>query len=522
MPFNPLNAVLDLVEHLGQSIDRACNQLPAPGERSKRIMGEFVRPVHEGLLTWTRHAAQTYLNALEADERASGLNRTPVHEPWVRQYLPKDYPSLTRPHEFCVWGRRYTFQDGHETVRELRIPVLGTLDKRQHDEAKLAVAAFVLATETHVDQDMFDVDPGYYLGGAPYPMRRDASRLQPPHRVRIVEASCLDSSTSSPALFDGSITEAEDFYTSSGQKALYAVLQADTRVPGSGCLSCKVREGCTELRRTPGLLGVNNQSRPRRSWSVTAGRYFLECPAKEHFRSLHLPPENSVENPVAVRQGRAVHAWLEELHSRFPRRPCTLDDLPRNHDSWTAGEWTLIGEEARQATEMLVGHIEVCPFQDVFPAAHVHVEQTVTADDPQADVLILARPDLLYQRDGSWVYRELKTTSSDYTPGGRWLLSRHPQLALAVLLFERGVIPLGANSSVELETLTPNGPDVRILDPHSELTRSKAREVIHELAGPWHADMSHIPTPSPKICGQCSYRRWCPSSAALEEELESP
>ncbi|MFC4564135.1 PD-(D/E)XK nuclease family protein [Nocardiopsis mangrovi] len=520
MPFGPLTAVLDLVEHRRWSVENACAHLPAPGDGPKPILGEFVRPLHEGLLTWTLHAARAYLAALDEDQRKDGRQRTPVFDPWVRQYLPGDAPGLIRPYEVCAWGRRYTFSDGDETIRELRIPVLGSLERRRRDRAKTAVEAFVLATGTNVDRDVLDANPRPYRGGVPFPMRRtDAAPTmvdRPPQRVRIVEVSCLDSSVSAP-LFEGGVAEAEEYYAAEGRSALRAAVRGDALVPGSDCLSCKMIRECERLPHADGLFLSPSRSRPRRSWSVTSGRYFRDCPAKAHFRDLRLPTENSVENPVAVRQGRAVHAWLERLHARSPHRPCTVGDLPKDPDAWSAGDWDLEGEEARQATAMLAGHIEVCPFRDVSPTTRARVEQILTAHDREADVLALAKADLLYQRDGSWVYRELKTSSTGSAGSGRWLLANHPQLALAVLFFSHKVIPLGEGSAVELETLTPNGPDLRVIDPHSASDKARAREVIHDLSARWHEDDMFTPTPGKKVCGRCSYRRWCPSADLSQE-----
>lgn len=520
MAFQPLTAVLDLVEHEGYSVEGACAALPTPADGPRRIMGELVRPPHEGLLTWTRHAARAYLDALAWEERRDGRQRTPVTDPWVHQYLPGGDKGSERPSELCAWGRRYTFRGGQEIVRELRIPVLGPLDVRRGDRtAKTAVEAFVLATGAPVDSDALASAPGRYLGGAPFPLRHPDGRSPEttlrPRRVRIVEVSCLDSSTS--LLHEGDTSEAKRFYTAEGRPKLRTILHADTRVPGSDCVSCKVRPSCTALPGVQGLLGVPGKPLPRRSWSVTTGRYFQDCPAKAHFRELRLPTKADVEHPPPVRQGHAVHAWLQRLHEREPLRPCTANDLPEDPASWSGGQWFLEGGEARRAAEMLAGHIEVCPLKDVSPITDARMEQTLAADDSEADVVVLAKADMLYRRNGSLVYREFKTTGSDAPVGSRRLMSRHPQLALAVHFFAHRVIEPGPVSTVELETLTPNGPDVRVIDPRSAQAQARAAEVVHGLTDRWLEEARYLPTPGPEVCGRCPYQRWCPSADTREE-----
>ncbi|WP_083939667.1 PD-(D/E)XK nuclease family protein [Nocardiopsis chromatogenes] len=521
MAFEPLTAVLDLVEHRGYSVEDACAALPSPADGPRILVNDRVRPPHEGLLAWTRHAARAYLDALAADEDRDGRQRTPAADPWVHQYLPG---NGERPRELCAWGRRYTFHDNGETFRELRIPVLGSLERRQGDRtAKTAVEAFVLATGTPVDSDVLASEPGRYWGGVPFPMRhpdgRSPEAAPGPRRVRIVEVSCLDSAVS-PPLFEGDVSEAKAFYAAEGRGRLRTVVRADARVPGSDCVSCKVHPGCTALPSVQGLLGVSSKRRPRRTWSVTTGRYYEDCPAKAHFRELRLPTEAGVEYPAPVRQGHAVHAWLQRLHERRPFRPCTADDLPEDPGSWSAGQWLLEGEDARRATEMLAGHIEVCPLKDVSPITDVRMEQTLAAEDPEADVVVLAKADMLFHRDGSLVYHELKTSGSITPFGSRRLMWRHPQLALAVHLFARGVIEPGPMSTVELETLTPSGPDVRTIDPRSESAQARAAEVVHGLTAHWYGEERFPPAPDPKVCGRCPYQRWCPSADPGEDPEE--
>ncbi|WP_444960250.1 hypothetical protein [Nocardiopsis sp. M1B1] len=692
-----LDAVLDLVEHAGMALEEACARLSVPGspggpeglgEPGRALPGGRPAPPHPGLLLWVRHAARCYLEGLAGDRGRDGPHRAPVFDFWVRQYLPVPGSPNSRPYELCARGRRYAYAQGPERVRELRVPVTGAVGAQARSRAEVAVAAYVLATGTPVDRDACAARPGRYRGGAPYPMRgqRGGFDARPPDRVRVVEASCLDSSTA--VLFDGSAAEAGEAFASAGREGLRSALVGGARSPGGDCLSCAGRRGCGRLPRAPGLLGLGGGPWPRRSWSVSLGLRHRGCPARAHFHALGLPADPGAE-PARLRRERAVRAWLERLHRRLPRRPCTAGDLPGDRSSWSAGRWRLEGGQARLGSAMIAAHVGVCPLRGLASGSHVRVGHRLAADDTRADVLVLARADVLHHRGRSWIYRAVTTTADAPAPagdgcapaqarpspsgdallgeegalsrgddppspgegppcrddnaagprggaalgeeppprdggtsgpcggaalspnggapasgegrpsledgalfptgdtllgdggagpasGGRpfpggnallddrnrpapegrsphrgedapppgenapcrnggtapapaggalfgdeeALLAAEPRLALAVGLFACGALPAGPDSAVELEVLGPRGASVRSLDPGSARVRATARRVVRELAGPWHGDTSHLPTPG-EACLDCPYRRWCPATD-LPDTLHGP
>ncbi|ADH68021.1 hypothetical protein [Nocardiopsis dassonvillei] len=544
-----LEAVLDLVEHAGMALEEACARLSAPRGPGRALPGGRPAPPHPGLLVWVRHAARCYLEALAGDGGRDGPHRAPVFDFWVRQYLPVPGSPNSRPYELCARGRRYAYAQGSERVRELRIPVAGAAGGQARPRAEVAVAAYVLATGTPVDRDACAARPGRYRGGTPYPMRghRGGADARPPDRVRVVETSCLDSSTA--VLYDGSAAEAGEAFASTGREGLRSALVGGARSPGRDCLACAGRRGCGRLPRAPGLLGTGGGPWPRRSWSVSLGLRHRGCPARAHFHALGLPADPGAE-PARLRRDRAVRAWLERLHRRLPRRPCTAGDLPGDRSSWSAGRWRLEGGQARLGAAMIAAHVGVCPLRGLASGSHVRVGHRLAADDTRADVLVLARAEVLHHRGRSWVHRSVTTTDDDASapagsgpapaearpsPGGNApcrnggaapalaggalfgdeeaLLAAEPRLALAVGLFACGALPAGPDSAVELEVLSPRGASVRSLDPGSARVRALARRVVHELAGPWHGDTSHPPAPG-EACLDCPYRRWCPAAGA--------
>lgn len=168
---------------------------------------------------------------------------------------------------------------------------------------------------------------------------------------------------------------------------------------------------------------------------------------------------------------------------------------------------------------MLLQHVDSCPFQLPEAIERVECEPTRVFHDTAAQALVVAKPDLLYREDGSWVWRELKTTR---TPAriGKDPLDAYPQLALAVVLLAQGELggdPSG--SRVELEVLRPDGSDPHVIDPMDAERLAKARAVLRRYAGPWREDRAWEARPGGH-CHQCPVSRWCPSAQAPADAEE--
>jgi PD-(D/E)XK nuclease superfamily len=166
---------------------------------------------------------------------------------------------------------------------------------------------------------------------------------------------------------------------------------------------------------------------------------------------------------------------------------------------------------------MLASHANVCPFHRSGQITQVRVEPELTFHDAAANVVVTARPDLMYTDDGAWVWRETKTRMQPL-PAGLDLLREVPQLALAVLLMSANA--LGGNpdgARIELEWLTPQCGDVVLLDPHYPGLIRAARDVINGLAAPWHADETARARPG-QHCARCPVRRWCPDAESPDAE----
>jgi hypothetical protein len=478
----PFMAALDLIEQHTASLEAAL-------ERAAEEPGRLA--AHPGLIEWTRDAVGRYLAAIGGMARATGgTGVEPTADEWVYRWsgaLPGGDRAM---YEITAWGRRYRNSDG--SVRELRLPRLGSAGVRDRDPAEVAVAAYVAALGVPAQRGQRWSDP-FRARACPDLVAR----------VRVVEYGCADASVQ--VLFDGTPAEAEAAFRDLGSPRLREAISGTAENPGEGCADCKLLAACPTLTRLPGLLGILGAGQPLRTWSVTNGRDYAICPARDHLRRLHLPRTGEYDQPA--RRGKAVHARIEELHRRIPAVPCTEQELGSDLEQWQDA-WELDEEQARLGARQLAWHLPVCPFAVGSAIGLVRPEHTLTAYDPIADVIVLAKPDLLYQDRGAWVWRETKT-------GGRArnretdVLGTYPQAALATILLAAGVRGGEVDGRrVEVEVLRPDGPDIYLVDPADPGAVGHARDVVRDLAGPWHSDLLLDPRPGP-WCQKCEVARWC-------------
>ncbi|MEV7434799.1 PD-(D/E)XK nuclease family protein [Streptomyces griseoviridis] len=483
----PLHEVLDLVEF---------EQLPVE-EALAGWRAEPRRPFHPALVRWTEHALHGYLAASAEfstarsspnGPNAAGVVLQPVSRLWARQRraLKPGDPDM---YEEMVTDRRYA-GDG---IRELRLVRTGSVKGRPGDKAEIAVAVGVLAGGSPVLGSEWDKGP-LTLGG-----------FEPARLVRLVEIGCADASHR--ILFEGTPEDAYNHYGSDVEAHIDRLIKENSYRPGDDCGRCDAVATCPAVPSRPGFLGTGGSDLPRRSWSVTTGRSYRQCPARAHLENLFLPKDTGVENSEAVVRGKAVHAWIESRHRRTPPEPCTPDDVPEPQGTWRHGDHVLTGLQARLGIQMIGDHALVCPLRDRPDDAEAHPESPVVVYDPEADVVVIARTDLLYRVDDRWTLRETKTVRalSEGDP-----LERYPQLALAVLLARAGVLPGDGNCAVELERLTGSGPVVTPLDIAEDVI-AQARDVLEKHVSAWHKD-ARFPTRAGRACADCPFTRWCPDA----------
>lgn len=470
----PVMDAVDQVEFHGETPEQAL-----AGLRSR------TPALHPGHLTYVEHAVRSFLDAC-ADDAEHELR--PVRPYWVAQRENGKF------WEMYAWWRRYESADGR--LREYR--------RLRHGEAKasepgeIAIAVYVAVNGRR----------------AAWP-RKWARAFQPdgpaarPDRVRVVEVGLADGQVR--VQFDGTAEEAEAYYAEHGHAYVARVVAGGRPAPGSSCVECKQFTACEAIPRRPGVLGLSSRAAPLRKVSVSDLRYHRACPAQGFLRALHLP--RSDEYGSAARLGQAVHGWIEKLHRRPGWPPCTVGDMPPEGANWTEGRWRVGDEDAIAGRDMLLHHVDACPFQDAALVQRVEPEALRVVHDTAAQAVILAKPDLLYLEDGSWVWRELKTTRKRR---GRHedLLDTYPQLALAVALLAHGALGGDPDGSrVEVEVLRPDGSEPHVIDPADPGRQRKALSVLQRYAGPWREDETWGARPGPH-CRTCPVSRWCPSNAA--------
>ncbi|EFE69834.1 predicted protein [Streptomyces viridosporus ATCC 14672] len=469
----PVVDTVDRVEFHGETPDRALARL-----RSR------APALHPGHLTYAEHAVRTYLGACDGDGERRLL---PVRPYWVAQR------ENGRSWELYAWWRRYESADGR--LREYR--------RLRHGEAKdsepgeIAIAVYVAVHGRRA--------------GWPRPWSRAFQPYGPgtrPERVRVVEVGLADGR--SRVQFDGTAEEADAYYAEHGHPHVARAVAGGRPAPGSSCVDCKQFTACEAVPRRPGVLGISSRVAPLRKVSVSDLRYHAACPAQGFLRALHLP--RSDEYGSAARLGQAVHGWIEKLHRRPGQPPCVPADMPAEGENWTEGRWRVPDEDAVTGRAMLLHHVDACPFQDAALIQRVEPEALRVVHDTAAQAVVIAKPDLLYLEDGSWVWRELKTTRKRRRPDED-LLETYPQLALAVTLLAQGALggdPGG--SRVEVEVLRPDGSDPHVIDPTDPGRQRKALSVLRRYAGPWREDERWEARPGPH-CPFCPVSRWCPSNA---------
>jgi CRISPR/Cas system-associated exonuclease Cas4 (RecB family) len=455
----PFMTALDLIEDQRFTVDQA---LTAVSERPGR-------PMHDGVLQWTTHAVRGYLDTFPGDATPT---MRPVRRRWAYESrLSKPDGRGAHRYEINAWGRCYVPSDGR--TRELRL-LANRLNARSRGDAEIAVAALVVAK------------------GGP-------GRL--PERVRIMQFGILEGAAET--LFDDTAEAVVDVYRLHGKGALSSIVDSIEYRPGAACADCQFARVCPKLPQQSGLLGVSDPGKPRRTWSATNARSYRVCPARAYLRQQRLPTDAKIEQSAAAERGRAVHAFLERRHGPADREPCDLH-VPSN---WVPLGYDLTGDDRSLGARLLRHHAEICPLRY---ADEVQTEPDLAYDDADANVVVLAKPDMLYQERGSWVWREVKTARSDRRRPAD-LLVEYPQLALGIVLVARGAFGLG-RGRVELEVLRPGGADLMTFDPFTDGVRKRAEQVLTDHVRVWRADERFAATPGDG-CRRCEVSRWCSAKA---------
>ncbi|MGW2294834.1 PD-(D/E)XK nuclease family protein [Streptomyces violaceorubidus] len=461
----------------------------ASDEALRRVLDRAERPLHRAQQRYVRHALGSWL---QRDRPTGAPPVIPQPLPWV---AAKEQDG--RQWELTAWGLQH--HNPGRRLREFSFLSFGSVRDRDVKAARVAIAAYAAAFGEPAEQGEKPGHP-YRLCGA-----------EQVDQVRVALTGLHDGSYR--LLFEGTPEQARAYYEEHGKGRVAELTRGGPATPGKTCTDCRRLTTCEAPRRLPGLLGIPSARTPRPLRHVSASdlRYYNRCPAQYLAYSQNLPRtgEYSPENLL----GKAVHAHLETNHGGVIA-PCAAHDMPWADTEWGDEPHRMKGEFARTGSRMLAQHLDLCPFNNE-NVTDVQIEPRLAFYDTAANVIVLAKPDMLYQDNGSPVWREIKTTQSDDTFRGD-PFTYDPQLALAVVLLAEGALDGGPKGArVELEVLRPDSGDPLVFEPYHEPERvAKARRLLYSYAEPWRSDEVFTPKPG-RHCRICPVSEWCGS--ALKE-----
>ncbi|WP_380177013.1 PD-(D/E)XK nuclease family protein (plasmid) [Kineococcus sp. DHX-1] len=386
--------------------------------------------------------------------------------------------------QLTVWGPLYTTDEGVREVRRVRVGSAHDIPSAA-DLAWTATAAYLAAK----------------FKGSPAA-----------HRVRVVEVGAGNGSRA--VVFDDTPDAAVALFAAGAQDRARTLVEQDHVVSCRSCGDCKATGVCDAPVQVRGMLGQEEPGVASRSISPTALEKYDRCPAQWLLDAeMHLPKEQGMGK--AITRGNAVHRWLETAHGRG--KACCNEDLPNPADGHGLGlaDGVLTPEDYVAAHPYLLGHVDVCPFRGN-EATLISVEETIYGWDASAQVVPVAKPDLLYRLDDRIVIRETKSMQS-LPINGDDAYSRHLQVPFMLALLDAGLVDFhGASAgTVELEVLSSHGPEVWAWSTDGLDEMVGARADVRRVVDDWHTDTTFAAVPGP-YCVWCPVRKWCPDRDAHE------
>jgi hypothetical protein len=133
----------------------------------------------------------------------------------------------------------------------------------------------------------------------------------------------------------------------------------------------------------------------------------------------------------------------------------------------------------------------------------------VAALDGHSRVLLVARPDAIYQRDGAAVWRETKTWNTLTPRAAQQLIETEVAAALYLVLLASGAS--GAPGALEWEELAGDAQELTVLPADDGDLVESARALVSAAV----ADLLSQTAFPPRIgtgCATCGVRRYCPDA----------
>lgn len=413
--------------------------------------------------------------------------------------------------EWTIWGGIFTTDDG--ATRELHSLCLSKANEKRLDEHRLLTAARVLA------DGMLAHRPTSW--GAPYVL--NPVQIGPAQRVIVRLIGVNDGSTN--LLLDTSAPLArEEFKTAALPKAAL-LTRGGKPLPTKKCQNCQANSVCVEPPKRPGLLGIEGISAWPRHLTPSALSTYQTCPHMSFLKDvLGLSAPTRSMSP-AQRRGQLVHEWIAAAHSRGVE--ITTDDLKEELQDAISSQLGWAMGDYIDARPWLVSHLQtLSPTQTL----RCLPEIDLVVNDTDADVLVTARPDLLYAKDEHVNWREVKTLSAPAVNEQDDFFTAYPQIPLALCMLadrvftQDQVLALGTDlpGVVELELIWPGGHRVLEWNAQDEATVIRARARIAQLTDSWVFDQSWQAGSNPP-CRWCAFVDICEiSQTELDESQTLP
>jgi len=399
--------------------------------------------------------------------------------------------------EWFAWGIFLTNKDN--SVREFRLLKYSKAGLSIPNEVKLGVALRVLADGVTHSESTWNIE------------RDPVSKInQNLTRIRIREIGCLDQSVS--LIVDTNPTEARKWFEQKTFEVAKERINGGLAKPSSNCRNCKANIYCPTLAIKPGILGITSYAPWPKSYSPSKLNIYRKCP-RQYYLIEELGLRTLSESTSQSQQrGLLVHQWLEKAHNR--NKKCQESDLLINnkigeisHDlSWTMSEIDATKDYLNQ-------HISNCSIDS---NTKVETEVEVVAFDTDSDITIGTRPDILYVKNNTLYWREVKTTNNIKDIENDLFFDVYPQLPLAVKLVSSNCIPknilnkLGNFEKIvlELELITPNAQKIISWDCSDSKVLNKAWSVLAEQVDNWASDTLFAPSTNPP-CNWCKVKDFC-------------
>lgn len=458
------------------------------------IISQNQRRVEKSHKLWAHKALIGYLKTFEKAKQIDEKDGIEFTELELIQAFDIDDNQHV---EWFAWGIFLTNKDN--SVREFRLLKYSKAGLSIPNETKLGVALRVLADGVTHSESTWNIE------------RDPVSKInQNLTRIRIREIGCLDQSVS--LIVDTNPTEARKWFEQKTFEVAKERINGGLAKPSSNCRNCKANIYCPTLAIKPGILGITSYAPWPKSYSPSKLNIYRKCP-RQYYLIEELGLRTLSESTSQSQQrGLLVHQWLEKAHNR--NKKCQESDLLINnkigeisHDlSWTMSEIDATKDYLNQ-------HISNCSIDS---NTKVETEVEVVAFDTDSDITIGTRPDILYVKNNTLYWREVKTTNNIKDIENDLFFDVYPQLPLAVKLVSSNCIPknilnkLGNFEKIvlELELITPNAQKIISWDCNDSKVLNKAWSVLAEQVDNWASDTLFAPSTNPP-CNWCKVKDFC-------------